>query len=381
MILPCARPARRIALLALAGLSLLGPGRAAAEPPRLALVIGVDRDTGSPGEGVCGPAASWVRDRLGEQGFAVQATLNPSEMAMRSAIDGFAMRIEASPPASALIYACGIAIPVADRLFLMPSGAGSGGRADPIRQGVVLQVLLKVLAETGGTLYADLDSPSPAAAGTAAEQAGKRLPAGPHLALSLTEHNGAARIGERLASSSFQAGQGWDAASAAIQAGPAPDGTTRLFLMPPAGSVPAAGPAQDANGRVSPEPGDATPPAGATAPPGPPGGASPPDAGPDASTQPETAEAQPGASARVPLRGNGAHAPGRVGGAVRTNGELPGNRIKRLQTALARNGYAGPIDGRLNGAAVEAIRHFQRSLGHPETGALTQAELVALLNQ
>lgn len=339
-----ARPARRVAVLALAGLSLFGPGRAVAEPsgaepPGIALVIGIDRDAASPGEGVCGPAARGVRDRLNEQGLAVQAVFNPSAVAMRTTIDSFAMQVEASSPAFALIYACGMAAPATDRLFLMPSDAGSDGRVDPIRQGIVLQALLNALAGTGGTFYADLGLTDPAAASTAGEETGKRLPAGLHLALGLSKRDGAARIGERLAGSGFRASQGWDATAAMLQAGTDfPDGAVQMLLPP----------AQDAGSRTPSEPADAMQPPGADS---------------SAPVRPQAAGSQPKAPLRPP-----APAPN-------------SDRIKRLQAALARTGYAGPVDGRLNGSTTAAIQQFQHSLGNPETGVLTQTELVYLLNR
>ncbi len=349
-----ARRARRgLMALALAGLSQFGP--AVAEPSGLALVIGVDRDAGLAGEGVCGPAARGVRDRLGAQGLAVQAVLNPSEVALRSAIDDFAAQVERNPPGTALVYVCGKAASTAGRLFLMPSSAGSDGRADPARQGVVLQALLNALAGSGGTLYADLSLAAPATAGGATEEAGKRLPSGLHLALSLTERDGAARLGERLISPDFRAGQGWDATVAALQAGGPADGT--VLLPPPAAASASASPAPDA------------PPSAATAQAAPPGDAAqPPGADGDAPASPDPAGSQPNAPPQPPARARSAEAPG-------------SGRIKRLQAALARTGYAGPLDGRLNGPTLAAIRAFQRSLGNPETGVLSQIELVHLLNR
>jgi len=349
------RVRRGLMTLALAGLSQFGP--AVAEPSGLALVIGVDRDAGLAGEGVCGPAARGVRDRLSAQGLTVQAVLNPSEVTMRSAIDGFAAQVEKNPPGVVLVYVCGKAISAADRLFLMPSDAGSDSRADPARQGVVMQALLNALAGSGGTLYADLGLKAPAAAGGAAEEAGRRLPAGLHLALSLTERDGAARVGEHLVSSDFRAGQGWDATAAMLQAGSASDGTVRMLL--PAAAISASD---------SPAP-DAAAPSAATAQAATPGeAAQPPGGDSNAPISPDPAGPQPNAAPQPPARARSTEAPG-------------SGRIKRLQTALARTGYAGPIDGRLNGPTVAAIRAFQRSLGNPETGALSQTELVHLLNR
>ena len=380
-----ARRVRR-GLMVFALVGLLGPGRAVADPPGLALVIGIDRDASLAGEGVCGPAARRVRDRLSEQGLAVEAVLNPSAVAVRSAIDGFAEQIEKTPPGAALVYVCGTAISAADHLFLLPSDTGPQERIDPARQAIVLQALLNALAGTGGTLYADLALAVPVS-GKAASEAGKRLPAGLHLALSLTQRDGAARIGERLASSGFRAGQDWDAAAAMLQAGTdSPDGAVQT-LLPPASSVSAsASPPQGASSRTLPEPADAMLPSGATAPVAPP---RPPDepAQPDAASRatlipPEPARSQPEASQNPPARGRGTEASKKASGVIGSKNEpLDSDRIKRLQAALARNGYGGPIDGRLNWAVLVAIRVFQHSLGNPETGVLTQDELVHLLNR
>lgn len=358
-----------LAALALEGLTLC-PGPAAAEPIGLALVIGIGHDATVEGS-ACGLAARAVRDRLSGQGLAVQAMSDPSTGALRSAIDGFAAQIEERPPGIAIVYVCGAAIATADRLFLVPSDAGSGGGVDPGRQGVVPQALLNALAGTGGTLYADLGLTVPAATGTAVDEVGKRLPAGLHLALSVSGRDGTAPIGKRLAGPDFRAEQGWDATTAMLQAGSGPlDGTVQTLLLPPAssGSEPVS-PPRDAGGRTIPEPDAAAP---ITPPPG---------AGTDAPVRPDAAGFRPG-SPSPPARVRTAGAFKEMGESVGKRGGLPDSgRIKRLQAALARNGFGGPVDGRLREPTVAAIRTFQRTLGNPETGVLTQAELVHLLNR
>jgi peptidoglycan hydrolase-like protein with peptidoglycan-binding domain len=60
---------------------------------------------------------------------------------------------------------------------------------------------------------------------------------------------------------------------------------------------------------------------------------------------------------------------------------VPDARTRRLQAALAFRGfYRGPLNGVASLRTVQAIRAFQATLGCPPTGALTQTEIVRLLN-
>jgi hypothetical protein len=374
-----------LVFLSLAGLGLFAPGRAIAGPAGLALVIGVDRYASMPGGGACGPAARSVRDRLSEQGVTVQAVFDPSAAAMRTAIADFAAQLEEAPPGIALVYACGMAVTTPGHLFLLPSDAGSDGHLDPDRQGVVLPALLNALAGTGGAVYADRGLATPSATG----DIGTNLPAGLHLALSLSGREGTAPIGQRLARSDFRVGQGWGAAAAMIQAGfTSPDANVRAVLLPPPGSPPSvsgnvmpdsAAPSANATIRASNEPAGnepagKIPPASVTAAPMMP---SPNPVGQQPAAASDKTAPEMATPAQPSARGRSANAFERGG---KRSKEPRRDRIRRLQTALARNGYRGPIDGRVHGRTMAAIRAFQRDLGDPGTGVLTRAELAQLLN-
>jgi len=56
-------------------------------------------------------------------------------------------------------------------------------------------------------------------------------------------------------------------------------------------------------------------------------------------------------------------------------------RTGRIQVALARRGlYGGQVNGVADAGTTEAVRAFQRALGDPPNGVLTQIQIVKLLN-
>jgi hypothetical protein len=60
---------------------------------------------------------------------------------------------------------------------------------------------------------------------------------------------------------------------------------------------------------------------------------------------------------------------------------VPDPRTRRLQVALARRGfYRGPLNGVASLRTAQAIRAYQVALGDAPSGALTQTEIVRLLN-
>lgn len=381
---------RRKLLPWLAALMAVAPMRpAAAETSGTALLVGIDDPAGK-ADHACDQAAHDVGARLREQGIAVQSLTNPSAVELRSAIDDFAAGLEGAAPAAALVYVCGPAVAAGSRLFVMPPGADPDAHADLASQGIVVQAFLNALAGTGGTVFADLGLAAPA--DEVARARTLRVPSGLHLALNLSLRGNGAWVGRSLASTGVALSQGWDAVAAGIAAGrpadaawfqPPPatlaDAQETARRPDPANAAPAkAAPSSNPSPAQAPGASEATPPAPrAIAPAGHRAAAKP-------AREPHAAQASasiappaqrgtwpaklPDASAQVPT------------GPVATPAET--GRIERLQAALARKDfYQGPISGRLDPYTQRSVQLFQRSLHAPETGALTQAEIIRLLNE
>lgn len=351
--------------------------RAAADTFGTALVVGIDDKDGKAGY-TCSQAAHDVATRLAEQGMAVQPVTNSSAIELRSAIDDFAAGLEGAAPATALVYVCAPAVAVGPRLFVMPSGSGPDAGANPASQGVVVQAFLNALAGTGGTVFADLRLTTPA--DQAAPIQDDHMPAGLHLALNVSLRGDEASIGRNLASTRVELRQGWDAVAAGIAAG-RPPGAVSL-LPPPAGSMaPQAtvDPTNQADAQTpNPARGDANSVLPPTAPSAAPGGdtATVPPADGNHPAQAATSNSPP--ARREARRARLASANGRTAAAR----PAARGRVERLQIALARKDfYHGPVDGRASPYTERGVRLFQHSLNTPETGTLTQAEIVRLLNE
>lgn len=351
------RSERRLLPWLAALIAAMPMGPAAAGTSGAALVVGIDDPAGKADQS-CSQAAHDVGVRLGEQGIAVQPLTNPLDIELRSAIDDFAAGFEGAAPGIALVYVCGPAASAGSRLFIMPSGANPDPHANLASQGVIVQAFLNALAGTGGTVFADLGLAAPADEALRAQ--GDRVPAGVHLALNLSLRGDRAWVGRSLASTRVTLSKGWDAVAAGIATGGLPDAVS---LLPPPATL---ADAQRAAGL--PDPAGAEPPVPTTVEP----------AGDATAAQPagETHATQAFASTLPPAR--------RAARPVRLSVVRPAAtaRIERLQAALARKDfYHGPIDGRLSPYTQRSVRLFQRSLHAPETGALTQAEIIRLLNE
>jgi peptidoglycan hydrolase-like protein with peptidoglycan-binding domain len=336
-----------------------------------ALLIGNDRSNpGNHGNG-CAQTVTAIQSRLEQLGLAVKALVNLPPTNLRDALDAFADEVGGVQPGAAamgahlgatLIYVCAPAAAKGSRLFVMPSGTG-GGTADAQTQGIVLQALLNVLAGTNGTLYADL-----LVNGDAADRQVPRLPGGLHLALNKEAEAQAPLIGTALSATGFPFDQDWTAivdALRPIDAGlvvtPTPASSAPV-LDPPPPERPAPAPASSAETQDRPPPTSAPPkPAsgfGAVS------GAAPAPANPHDGPGGERRNRRPRPVVAPPKP------------------DLPVSvRTARIEAALARHGsYTGPIDGKYTPAVIEAVRSFQRQLGNPLSGFLTQAEIVRLLN-
>ncbi len=408
----------------------------AAQHPGTALVVGIDDQHGD-AKSTCTQAAGSVGTRLREQNILVQSLINPSGVALRSAIDDLAAALDGAAPAITVIYICAPAVADTSRLFVMPSDFGPQDEANPAAQGVVVQAFLNAVAGTGGSVFADLGLRDPAGVNELVQAQGSRIPAGLHLAVSLSRRDGEALIGRGLASKQVSVGQGWNAIAGTLVGGFAPQGVFlpkplpggAADLQPTAGappasppptvpSPPAAPPPQSPPAPVAAQPTNPAAPAGQPPaqapqalalpppaqespahndvrstppapdvlrlpPPPPPEGAPEPAVRPKSpsvaslSHPPQPPGVRPSAPAEArPIR------PPPAEHDVPPAEQAPDPRIGRLQVALTRRHlYSGPIDGRVNATMQQSIRLFQHSLQAPETGALTHAQIVWLLNE
>ena len=409
---------------------------AAAQGSGTALVVGIDDKHGD-AKTTCTQAVASVGTRLREQGIAVQSLINPSGVALRSAIDDLAAALDGAAPAITVIYICAPAVADTSRLFVMPSDSGPQDEANLAAQGVVVPAFLNALAGTGGTVFADLSLRDPAGMNELVQAQGGRIPVGLHLAVSLSRRGGEALIGRGLASKQVSVGQGWNAIAAILAGGVAPQG---VFLPKPAlgaaaDGQPTAGPPPASHPPAEPLPPAAPPPEPPPAPmaaqptnpaapaqqppakapqalavpptpqaptahddvpssppaaevlklPPPP----PPEAAPEPAAQPTPPRVAslnhppqpPAVRPSAPAEARPARPPSPEHDAPQVE-QTPDVRIGRLQVALTRrNLYRGPIDGRVNATMQQSIRLFQHSLQAPETGALTHAQIVWLLNE
>jgi hypothetical protein len=174
-------------------------------------------------------------------------------------------------------------------------------------------------------------------------------------------------------------------------AAPAPAPAPGPGPAPDAGPAPSAGPASNAEPAASADAAPAQAPSASR--PTAPEPAAPFDAGGPSS--PHDLSQAPPSAATVPAASAHGRPPAAVwsvpGGApparehkperIPSREAVPDPRTRRLQAALAFRGfYRGPLNGVASPRTLRAIRAYQAALGDPPTGALTQTEIVRLLN-
>lgn len=339
-------------------LSLLAASVADAAAAGDALLIGSDGpDPGSRGPG-CAQTVAVVANRLEQIGVTVHSLVNPSPTRLRDALDAFADEVGGAHSGTTLIYVCALAIAKESRLFIMPAGTDNGA-ADAQTQGIVLQAPLNALAGTNGTLYADL-----LVNGDAKDGHVPRLPNGLHLALSEEAEGQAPVIGTALSATGFPFDRDWTAIVDAFR----PTGIGLIMMPAPASPAPALDPPLS------------EPPASAPASPAETQERPPPATVPAKSASGHETSGKTGSALSASQNNTGSGRPRPV--VVMPKPDLPvSSRTARIEAALTRRGsYAGPIDGKYTPAVIEAVRNFQRQLGNPLSGFLTQAEIVRLLN-
>ena len=126
----------------------------AAEPLKLALVIGNGSYQALPPLPSCLSSARVVAATLQRAGFTVREQTNESNGRLGTAISDFADALAAAPGAAAVLYFCGYAVGFNGRVFLLPTPATLERSTDALTQGVVGR--LPVQAVTGAPVRAGL---------------------------------------------------------------------------------------------------------------------------------------------------------------------------------------------------------------------------------
>ena len=302
-----------------------------------ALVIGIGQYAGQSTLPSCSRSAHAVSARLRQLGFTVDEAVDASAATLRETLAAFAGHAT-SAGTSPVAYVCAEADPLDQRVFLLPADVDLQQPLHPETQGIVVKALFNAFTATNGTVIAEfgLGSGKP---GAVAEAVRAMLPSGVHLALAVGDGRQTGVLGIRLADAATPLEQGWFGLATALQRQHDPSGSTVTTFVP----FP-----------VPPAP---------LAPPAPP---PPPPVLPAPEPRPVPHHARPPVVSR----------PHKPAAAQRAS-----DKVRRLQTALARRGfYQGTPDGIADAWMVNAVRQYQTSLGDQTTGRLTQAEIIKLLN-
>ena len=362
-------PRRAVSLIGLA-LSLCGVAGtpAAADPSRLALVIGNSTYAGLPPVPACAASVAVVSAALKRAGFEVTERLNVSNGRMGAGITEFGDAIARTPGSTAIAYVCGYAVGFDGRVFLLPASASLERETDALTQGVVARLLVSTVvnsdAKAGLVLLDSIAKPgnatpvplaalvNPATLGSkgfAAVHSIAAPPGGP------TPLAGAIVAG--LLPPEVETRTLLGEIRAALQGVP---GLTTVVHDPTSPAWLTGGPVPVAPVPVA-APAIAAAPAPARLPTLPPAPTPPPEPPPVA---PLVQAVPPVVAPRVPA---GPFAPNEAD-------------RRRLQLALQRLGYyAGKVDGTYGPDSLAAIRRFQHELGADMTGRLTAEQAARLL--
>jgi hypothetical protein len=346
-------------VLAVLAAVLAGPGQArAAEPARMALVIGNSVYAGLPPLPGCAASMNVVSAALKRAGFTVTEQLNPSNGAMGASIGAFGDAVASSPGAVAATYFCGYATELDGRVFLLPASVRLERETDALTQGLVARLLTSSMAGpqllTGAVL---LDTVAVPGKGAAPGQDG--------LTAGLPDAVGLAAAHSRA----LQAGGPSPLAAAAAAALGAPDVETRTMLQDmrlslegSSGMTATVRPPERAGWLVGHAPAVPAPVVPAVV----------------AAPAVAAAPASPASPAVAPAPGLAAVSDGPAPGTVAVLDEA-GRR--QVQTALQKLGYyAGRVDGAFGPETIAAIRRFQHELAAEMTGRLTLEQMSRLLD-
>ncbi len=410
-----ARISRHVAA-GLAGLVLVVPVAAAradaSGPAASVLLIANSGYAALPKLPGCVPAMRSLSDRLRAKGANVSEQFDAAGPSLRAAIGSFDLHL-AQGQKAAIVY-CGYVAADADKLFILPVGATSVQPADLPRQAIIARTLSRVLSGHDAVLVAEMH-PAPGAPDLANAVQGLREASAMSTYLDLRTVDGAgspqidafAGTVDRSAGWPYQAGaatgtqqpQATASAKPDAAAGPTrPDATT----VPPkresgstgpasaaAPAVPAAGETSSASSGASasgaaPPAVEAAKPVPATPVPARTVAAKPVPARPAAVASSTGTATGTGTPKPGPFRSGTPDEAGSSGFAtpnqkrpqVAASDALTGSpSIRHLQVSLLALGfYNNKIDGFASPATQAAVRAYQKSLKHPETGFLTYGE-------
>jgi hypothetical protein len=133
-----------VALFALAAL-LVCRSPAAAQPARIALVVGNGNYSDLAGLPACPAAAAEVAQALRALDYQVFDRTDLSSGGLAAALGALGERLESAPRASVLIYVCGYVAAMNDRPFLLPVTASLRRPSDVMTQGILAKTLLDLL--------------------------------------------------------------------------------------------------------------------------------------------------------------------------------------------------------------------------------------------
>jgi hypothetical protein len=133
-----------IAFIALAAL-LVCRSAAAAQPARVALVVGNGDYSDLSGLPACPAAAAEVAQALRALDYQVMERTDLSSGGLAAALGELGERLESAPRASVFIYICGYVAAMNDRPFLLPVTASLRRPSDVMTQGILAKTLLDLL--------------------------------------------------------------------------------------------------------------------------------------------------------------------------------------------------------------------------------------------
>ncbi|WP_426955528.1 peptidoglycan-binding protein [Muricoccus radiodurans] len=364
---------RHVAWGGLGALSLLTllAGPAAAQPARVALVIGNGAYSATPSIPPlpgCPQAARGVAAALRSLGFELTERMDAGRGEADAAWVAFTRRLREAPGAVAVAYVCGHVVTYNGRPFLLPVSAVLERESDVLTQGLLARAVADSLLRNGaagGLVALDAYSPpttSPSAPGAPGLRGASGLTA-------LAEAAAAGGVG--FIAATPDGSSPMPSLAGALRAELAgPDVTLGNLLAGvrrrlPAASLLALGeptaPVQLAGG--------AAPPAPAPAPVQP---AAPPAAAVPAPVAPPATAAVPSPAASA--------APDASAGTLPDEARMTVADRRRVQTALTAIGYYnGVADGVFGANTRAAIRRFQFELGAEMTGVLTGAQATRLV--
>ena len=323
----------------------------AAEPLKLALVIGNGSYQALPPLPSCISSARVVAATLQRAGFTVREQTNESNGRLGTAISDFADALAAAPGAAAVLYFCGYAVGFNGRVFLLPTPATLERPTDALTQGIVAR--LPVQAVTGAPVRAGLillDTVAPPGASA------------PTPFATLLDGTGLDSTGVVAVQSVGSAPQGSTTLAVALSAAFAQQPLELKATVQTLRNAFAGQPSTTLAVHEPPSPrlltGETAPVQAAAPPPMP----SPAPSQPATSSMPMPAQTMPAQT--IPA------APW-----------LPGpGEVRRGQLALQRLGYfRGTIDGVVGPIMLAAIKRYQTENKQEPTGLLTEDEFAQLL--